>query len=121
MAKILLVDDSTLSRRMLRTILEVSGHQIIEARDGISAIESYFLENPDLVLLDLVMTGMRGEEVLEKLLSMDKKARVIVATADLQTLTHNAVKQAGALGLINKPFIAANVLETVNAVLARGQ
>lgn len=117
MAKILIVDDSSLSRRMMRGILESDGHQVIEAKDGISAIERYFLEHPDLVLLDLVMTGMTGEEVLAQLCQMDSSARVIIATADLQSLTRQRVEEIGAIGLINKPFIAANVLSAVNAVL----
>lgn len=117
MAKIMIVDDSGLSRRMMRGILQSNGHEVIEATDGIAAIENYFLEKPDLVLLDLVMTGMQGEEVLEKLRQMDEKARVIVASADIQTFTHTMVEKAGAVGFINKPFVAANVLNTVNTVL----
>lgn len=120
MAKILIVDDSSLSRRMLGNILEKAGHHIIEAADGMSAIELYFLERPDLVFLDLVMNGMTGQEVLEKLLSLDKKAQIIVATADLQNLTQIAVKQAGANGFVNKPFVAATVLEAINAILKGG-
>lgn len=117
MAKILVVDDSSLSRRMLRAILEPQGHEIFEAVDGISGIERYFLEKPDLVLLDLVMTGMQGIEVLEKLRQMDAEAQVVVASADIQSLTRKMVKEAGALGFINKPFVPPAVLEVVNAVL----
>jgi two-component system, chemotaxis family, chemotaxis protein CheY len=117
MTKILIVDDSSLSRRMLRGILVSAGHEVIEATDGISAIERYFLEQPDLVLLDLVMTGMSGEETLEKLCQMDPSARVIIASADLQTLTRTKVEAAGAAGFINKPFLAATVLNAVNTVL----
>lgn len=119
MAKILIVDDSSLSRRILKAILELEGHQIIEASDGIAAIELYFLEHPDLVTLDLVMAGMTGTEVLEKLISLDRSAQVIVASADLQTFTQKTVKQVGARAFINKPFVAAHVLEIVNAVLER--
>jgi len=104
MAKILVVDDSGLSRRTLRRILEVDGHQIIEAEDGDSALEQYFLDKPDLVLLDLVMRGMYGIDVLNKLRQMDSDALVIVATADIQSSTHAIVKEAGAQGFITKPF-----------------
>lgn len=117
MAKILIVDDSSLSRRMMRGILQSDGHEVIEASDGMSAIEHYFIEHPDLVVLDLVMTGMTGEEVLEQLRQMDESARIIIATADLQTLTRQKVEAAGAVGFINKPFLAANVLNAINLVL----
>jgi CheY-like chemotaxis protein len=60
MAKILIVDDSAMSRRILRRILETADHNVIEADDGMVAIEKYFLEKPDLVMLDLLMKGISG-------------------------------------------------------------
>lgn len=117
MAKILTVDDSNLSRRALRSILEPAGHQVIEAADGLTAIEQYFLEKPDLVLLDLIMTGMLGYEVLVKIREIDAEARIIVATADLQRFTKAEVEAAGAKAVIHKPFKASIVLETVHAAL----
>lgn len=117
MSKILIVDDSSLSRRTMRRILESEGHEVIEAQDGMTGIERYFLEKPDLVMLDIVMTGMQGTEVLEQLRQMDQQARVIIATADLQTLTRKLVEEAGAAGFVNKPFMPEAVLNVVNAVL----
>lgn len=117
MAKILLVDDSALSRRIMRGILEPQGHQIIEASNGLAGIETYLLERPDLVMLDMLMTGLQGNEVLEKLRELDTSARVIIATADLQEWTRKMVEESGANGFINKPFVGARVLEVVNSVL----
>src|SRR5689334_6931889 len=121
MAKILIVDDSNLSRRTLRNILETAGHQIVEANDGMVALEQYYLEKPDLVLLDLVMIGMDGMEVLGRLREMDNKARIIIATADIQKSTHEMTKSAGASGFVNKPFSADRLLSAVNSVLMGGQ
>ncbi|HEY9703717.1 MAG TPA: response regulator [Allocoleopsis sp.] len=120
MAKILLIDDSSLSRRILRSILQLEHHQIIEAPDGISGIESYLLEKPDLVMLDLVMTGMQGLEVLENLKQLDPSVQVIVATADLQHWTKKIVEEAGAKGFVNKPFVAHIIMDAVNSVLQGG-
>jgi two-component system chemotaxis response regulator CheY len=53
--KILLVDDSGLARRGVRQMLESVGYAVAEAEDGLVALERYFLEKPDLVLLDPVM------------------------------------------------------------------
>ena len=117
MAKILIVDDSSMSRRMLKTILQNEGHQVVEAKDGISALELYFLDKPDLVMLDLVMDGMYGLEVLAKLLQMDSSVRVIIASADIQKWTREEAITAGAKAFVNKPFVSANVLEAVNRVL----
>jgi len=117
MAKILIVDDSNLSRRILRTILVAEAYEIIEAPDGLVGIETYVMEQPDLVLLDLAMPGMPGDEVLEKILELDPAARVIVATADLQDLTKTKVLASGARGFVNKPFNRTKVLSAVNQVL----
>ena len=65
--KVLIVDDSGLARRSTRRALESAGYQVVEAEDGLSALESYFVEKPAVVLLDLVMRGMYGLDVLEKL------------------------------------------------------
>ncbi len=118
--KILIVDDSALSRRTLRRILESAGHEVVEADDGMAALELYFLEKPSLVLLDLVMKGMYGLDVLVKLREMDPNALVVVASADIQSSTRKLVDEAGALAFINKPFISEQVTAAVEAALAKG-
>jgi two-component system, chemotaxis family, chemotaxis protein CheY len=117
MAKILIVDDSGLSRKILRGILESDGHEIIEASDGKTAIQRYSLEQPDLVTLDLMMTGLNGFEVLATLKELDANARVVIATADIQTSTQALTKASGACGLVTKPFQAEQVLDAVHEVL----
>src|SRR5829696_2953754 len=117
MAKILVVDDSGMSRKTLRKILEPEGHQITEAEDGIAALELYFLNKPDLVFLDLTMTGMYGIDVLNKLREMDPQARVIVASADIQSSTREMVDAGGATAFINKPFTSEKVLNAVSEAL----
>lgn len=118
--KILIVDDSSLSRRTLRRILESAKYEIVEADDGMVALEVYFLEKPRLVLLDLVMKGMYGLDVLVKLREMDQQARVVVASADIQSSTRKMVDEAGALGFINKPFVPEQVIAAVEAALREG-
>jgi len=120
MAKILLVDDSNLSRRILRRILELDGHAILEASDGMSAIERYFLEKPELVLLDLTMRGMHGLDVLGRLRQLDPQARVIVASADIQSSTRVLVQEGGGAAFVSKPFVEEQVRSVVNTVLGGG-
>jgi two-component system chemotaxis response regulator CheY len=117
MAKILVVDDSALSRRMLRSILESAAHNVIEAADGMIAIEKYFLEKPDVVLLDLIMRGMVGIEVLKKLRQMDPQVKVVVATADIQASTQMIVLEEGATSFVSKPFVSEQILVAVNSAL----
>ena len=118
--KVLIVDDSALSRRTLRRILEPAGYEVVEADDGMAALEVYFLDKPDLVLLDLVMKGMYGLDVLVKLREMDPKALVVVASADIQSSTRKMADEAGALGFIHKPFLPEQVISSVEAALAEG-
>jgi two-component system chemotaxis response regulator CheY len=115
--KVLVVDDSGLARRRARNILESAGFEVIEAEDGIAALESYFVAKPDLVLLDLVMKGMYGLDVLTKLREMDPSARVIVVSADVQTSSHELVVQGGAAGFLVKPVDPNEVLTLVRSTL----
>jgi two-component system chemotaxis response regulator CheY len=119
-ARILIVDDSGFARRSLRQVLESAGHTVEEATDGHDALEKYFLAKPDVVLLDMVMEGMTGLEVLAKLRELDKEARVVVATADIQSSTKSEAQAGGASGFITKPFDREQVLKAVSTVLTGG-
>lgn len=116
--KLLLVDDSALARRSMRQILEPAGFTVLEAEDGMAALERYFLDKPDVVLLDLVMRGMYGLDVLKKLREIDPAARVVVVTADVQDSSQQLVAAAGASAFITKPIDRERVLEAVQAALA---
>jgi two-component system chemotaxis response regulator CheY len=115
--RILLVDDSALARRGSRQILESAGYTVAEAEDGLVALERYFLEKPDLVLLDLVMKGMNGLDVLQKLTEMDEHARVIVLSADVQDSSRQLAEAAGAAGFLNKPVDRTTLLSVVAKTL----
>jgi two-component system chemotaxis response regulator CheY len=115
--KVLIVDDSGLARRRVRGILEGAGYDVIEAEDGLSALERYFVAKPDLVVLDLVMKGMYGLDVLTKLREMDPAARVIVVSADVQTSSQEMVERAGAAGFLTKPIDTEQVLTMVRSTL----
>src|SRR5688572_2242670 len=115
--RVLVVDDSGLARRRARAILESAGFDVLEAEDGMAALESYFVEKPDIVLLDLVMKGMYGLDVLARLKEMDPMAKVIVVSADVQTSSHELVAQGGAAGFLVKPVDANEVLTLVRSTL----
>ena len=117
-ARILVVDDSGLARRRARTILEGAGFEVLEAEDGMSALERYFVARPDVVLLDLVMKGMYGLDVLAKLRELDPAAKVIVVSADVQTSSHDMVADAGGAGFVIKPFEPDEIVAKVNSMLS---
>lgn len=117
MATVLIVDDSALSRRITRRALETAGHAVREAADGLAALEAYTLSRPDVVLLDVTMAGMDGLEVLRQLKALDADARVVMATADVQSSTRVLAGAGGAAGFVTKPFTADAILGAVDAAL----
>jgi two-component system, chemotaxis family, chemotaxis protein CheY len=120
MAKIMVVDDSGLSRRVSRKILEDAGHLVVDAEEGMAALERYFLEHPDLVLLDITMKGLNGIEVLHRLRELDAAARVIIVTADVQSSTRQMTEAGGACGFVTKPLAADRILQAVDTALRGG-
>jgi two-component system chemotaxis response regulator CheY len=102
----------------MRAILEPAGFAVVEAEDGMTAIERYYLEKPDLVILDLVMKGMYGLDVLTKLREMDPAVRVIIVSADVQQSSQDLVEAAGAVGFLTKPADPQRVLALVRGVLS---
>jgi two-component system chemotaxis response regulator CheY len=117
MAHILVVDDSNLSRKTSRRILEAAGHQVADVSDGLAALEYYALTRPTLVLLDVTMPDMDGFEVLRQLRAMDPDARVVMATADIQSSTRDIALAEGAAGFVPKPLTADAVLKAVSLAL----
>jgi two-component system chemotaxis response regulator CheY len=116
--KILLIDDSALSRSILKRLLGKE-HQYVDAGDGMRGLELYFLEHPDIVFLDLTMPGVNGLEVLEKIRQMDPNARIIIATADIQDFTRQQANQMGADAFVNKPFTPEGVQSAVSIIMGK--
>jgi len=118
--KILVVDDSGLARRLTRRILEELGHEVEEAPGGAEALEKYALGQHDLVVLDMLMAGMYGLEVLQKLKELNPALPVIIATADIQRSTRDQVKDAGAAAMVNKPVNKEELAEVLELVWQGG-
>ena len=116
-SKILVVDDSGLARRLTRKILEELGHEVEEASDGAQALEQYVLNRHNLVVLDMVMHGMYGLEILQKFKELNPGLPVIIATADIQRSTREQVKEAGAAAMVNKPVSKEELAEVLTIVL----
>lgn len=118
MSKILVVDDSNLARRATRAILEAAGHEVSDAQDGLAAIERYFLDKPELVLLDVTMRDMDGLEVLQRIRSVDPEARIVFVTADVQSSTREMAVAGGASGFVVKPVSSGPLLDAIAEALS---
>lgn len=108
---VLVCDDSVLVRRMMRDILKEGGiAEILEAQDGLEAVELYRNHRPDLVFMDIVMPKQNGLDALVAIREYDQAARVIMASS---AGTHKNLKSAidaGACDFIQKPFEKEAVL-----------
>ena len=116
MAKILVIDDSKLSRSMIKKELEKHGHQTAEAtngREGLTMIESY---QPEILTVDLLMPEMDGIRLLTTLRIAGNQIPVIVISADIQREVRQRCEALGAI-FINKPFKSEELAEALDAVL----
>lgn len=104
--KILVVDDSKIARMgVIKSLKEVRADaEIIQATNGLEAVEFYKQERPDVVFLDLTMPIMDGYEALKKIKEIDKEAQVIVVSADIQSEAKLRVLLAGAKNMYPKPI-----------------
>lgn len=115
MAKILIIDDSRTSRKILRGMLEEAGHVIVdEGVDGKDGFEKYKQYKPDLVTLDITMPVMDGLESLKCIKEFDKDAKVIMVTAAGQQSKMVEAIKLGASEFVTKPFEKENILKLVD-------
>ncbi len=103
MPKILIVDDSSFQRRMIRRALGPLAQDTIEAGDGRAAIELVQQESPDVILLDLLMPVLDGFQVLAELQKKHCSIPRVVLTADVQDTAAERCRDLGAFDVIHKP------------------
>jgi CheY-like chemotaxis protein len=103
MLSILIVDDSRVSRQIVRKALPPWDLDVREIPGGRECLRAYARERADVVLLDLTMPEMDGFETLARIRALDAGARVIVVTADIQPGAKERVLGLGASALLHKP------------------
>jgi len=118
MTKIMIVDDSPILRSTIRAVLERSGHHVSgEAGNADEAFELYKKDKPDLVLLDILLPGESGLDILRKLKMIDAGVKVLIVTAVNQEVVNEEAKQLGALGILYKPFDPSELTAAITDVL----
>jgi two-component system chemotaxis response regulator CheY len=117
MADVLIADDSEFMRNLLREILEEDHTIVDEVENGVEAVEAFKSEQPDLVMMDIVMPIRDGIEATDEIKSSVPEANVIMCTSvDQEGKMKEAVK-AGADGYITKPFQKPSVMEAIQDVI----
>jgi len=116
---ILAVDDSASMRQMVRYTLENAGYEVVQANDGVEALDYAKGSGVDLVLTDVNMPNMDGITLCKELrgLSHYKGVPILMLTTESASDTKSRGKQAGATGWIVKPFNPEQLLATIAKVL----
>lgn len=105
MTRILIVDDSRTSRKILRGILENAGYEIVaEATNGQEGYDKYVELKPDVVTMDVTMPVLDGIEALKKIVGDYPDAKVVMVTAAGQKTKLVEAVQNGAKEFVTKPF-----------------
>ncbi|MFE9770457.1 response regulator [Streptomyces sp. NPDC005931] len=118
--RVLVVDDEPHIRKVLRGYLEADGFGVTEAADGEAALAAVRGESPDLVLLDVMLPGIDGLEVLRRLRGFSD-TYVILVTARTEEVDKLVGLGVGADDYVTKPFSPREVTARVKAVLRRGR
>jgi len=103
-AKIIVIDDEAIIRDSLREWLGEVGHQVLTAENGAQALEIIEREKPNIAIVDLVMPGMDGIELLNKAKEIAPRLEAVIVTAYASIPTAIAAIRAGAYDYVEKPF-----------------
>lgn len=117
--KILIIEDDAVIRKSIVQGLTEVGHECVPARDGEKGLELALAQNPDLIILDLMLPGRPGLEVLQELRGKGHDAPIIILTAMDSVDDRVAGLRAGADDYLVKPFALAELLARIDAVSRR--
>jgi DNA-binding response OmpR family regulator len=120
MARVLVIDDEPDVLLLCRVNLSHAGHEVLEALDGALGVELAGTEHPDAVILDLMMPGLDGVDVLTLLASDDatRDIPVMMLSAKTQRADRERCREAGALAYVTKPFSPVELTALVETLAA---
>lgn len=106
MGKILVVEDNPVNMELVRDLLEINSHTVIEATSGQEAIDSVKSDRPDLILMDLQLPGIDGLEAARIISNNPNSADIpiVALTAFAMKTDENKAREAGCVGFITKPI-----------------
>ena len=120
MATVLIADDASFMRQMIREIIEPEGYEVVsEANNGVEAVERFEEFSPDIVTMDIVMPKQSGIDAVKDILVRYPAARIVMCSAlGQETLVMESL-EAGAMDFIVKPFRPESVLGTLEKILEK--
>lgn len=114
----LVVDDNAIMRAIVGRILREAQFDVVEASNGAEAIQAFFRENPDIVLMDLNMEGLDGTAAIRGILQINPTARIVVCSATSDAHIVLNLLRLGAKGYVTKPFTPEKLLGAIESALA---
>jgi len=120
MTRVLLVEDEAVNRLYVRHILSRHSFIIIEARDGMEAVDAALKENPDCILMDIGLPRMDGMEAIRQIRSSQKEHRIpiLAVTAHAQQADQEEIMKSGADDILHKPYKEKEILEKLQRLLS---
>lgn len=118
MSKIMIVDDDENICELLRLYLEKDGYATVSVNDGAQAVEAFGRENPDLLLLDIMLPGLDGWQICREI-RKSSNVPIIMLTAKGETFDKVLGLELGADDYVTKPFDTKEILARIKAVLRR--
>ncbi len=121
MSVILVVEDDSATRLLVRSILEIAGHEVIEAPHGSAALDLISPQRlPDVVVTDLTMPVLDGKDLIAQLRSGSDTATIPIVVVSGNLAEARTLKATGLVdAVVAKPFVAANLAECIQAVTSR--
>ena len=118
-AKILIIEDEPTVRVGLEDNLKFEGYQIVSSDNGITGLEVFEKENPDLVILDVMMPGLDGLEVCKRIRQLKQNTPIIMLTAKCSEVDKVLGLEMGADDYLTKPFGVRELFARIKALLRR--
>ena len=121
MPKVLLIDDDPHLRKILSSVLHKNGYEVVIAEDGASGLRAAKRQRPDLIILDIIMPGMDGFEVAQRLHDDPTSSRIpiMVLTAYATPYGRKAAVDVGVDDFVTKPFGIDDIVTKVNDLTSR--
>lgn len=121
--KLLICDDEEPMRELVRSALEIGDYEIHEARDGDEALELAREQRPDLIVLDMMMPGRSGLDVLREMRRDPdlREIQVLMLTARTQERDRGAAFAVGANRYLSKPFSPLQLVSLVEDLLSKSR
>jgi two-component system, chemotaxis family, chemotaxis protein CheY len=117
---ILTVDDSATMREMLLSTLSALGYRVVQAADGVAALETLQQERPDVIITDMNMPRLDGLGLIEQIRhdNARRATPILVLTTESDSVLKERARRAGATGWIVKPFDPAKLADVLRRVTA---